>query len=272
MKKIIVLMLGLSVLMPLCEGAPVPTTRAEAAEKPTAPKPPMQTNTSGTCTTITGHFVSTNYQGSPAYVLPDFSVNNAKGPMAIHGGSAMMVTNWNLYGFTVGYIHSGNAMYTMNYSQYISYPYSLWMVPASDTSSQGNPNWGYSYACDQNSLVRVNSIPPITNTGQTCVFVSYGAIQANQLTEFSVNQGVVNNIMVESLPQNPPGSVTYMEVYANAYGWVIGWIGHDTISYIPLIYAGHFYAPAVDQHGGYALIEVNHGLSYPFTCPSGMFP
>lgn len=114
--------------------------------------------------------------------------------------------------------------------------------------------------------------PELISTGQTCVFVSYGAIQANQLTEFSVNTGVVYNIFVESNPTSPPGSVTYMEVTGNAYGWVWGWVGHDTVSYIPLIYAGHFYAPAHNLGGYYTLIEVNHGLSYPFTCPSGMFP
>lgn len=114
--------------------------------------------------------------------------------------------------------------------------------------------------------------PEQTNTGQTCVLVAYGAIQANQLTDFSVNTGVVYNIMVESNPNSPPGSVTYMEVTGNAYGWVWGWVGHDTVSYIPLVYQGHFYAPAHNLGGSYTLIEANHGMSYPFTCPTGMFP
>ncbi len=110
--------------------------------------------TSGTCTTVTGHFELFEFVGEPAYVLPDFSVNNAKGPMAIIGGSAMMVTNWNLYGYTIGYIHASNYRYAFNYQQWITYPYSLAMVRAVDTASNGNPNV-WAFPCNQNNLTPV---------------------------------------------------------------------------------------------------------------------
>lgn len=105
---------------------------------------------------------------------------------------------------------------------------------------------------------------PVTHSYQTCVRVNWAVRPVNQLLNFSVNS-VIPYVYVQQ-------EGTDVEVYNNYYGWIIGWVPSQHLSYVVLTLNGQFYNAAAHL-GDYELIEVPaYDTSYTFQCPPGEFP